>query len=88
MFGKSIYKNWGEKVNSMTNIEIKEFKECVKDALIRCYNMSEVEAYCAVRDSYLSVALQRDKDYVVHDTVEEWADFIFKEVNDGTLQMM
>lgn len=50
--------------------------------------MSEVEAYCAVRDSYLSVALQRDKDYVVHDTVEEWADFIFIEVNDGTLQMM
>lgn len=31
---------------------------------------------------------EKGKDYVVYDTVEEWADFIFKEVNDGTLQMM
>ena len=36
--------------------------------------MTEVEAHRAVRDSYLSSALQRDKDYVEHDTVEEWAD--------------
>lgn len=72
----------------MTNVEIRKFKEFIKDALIRQYNMSEVEAHRAVRNSYLSEALQRDKDYVEHDTVEEWAEFIYEEVNNNVLLMM
>ncbi len=72
----------------MTNAEIREFKEFVKDVLIRQYHMNEVEAYRAVRDSYLSEALRRDKDYVEHDTVEEWAEFIHEEMNNSGLLMM
>ena len=72
----------------MTNVEIKEFKGFVKDVLIRKYNMNEVEAYRAVQNSYLSEALRRDKNYVEHDTVEEWAEFINDEVNNSELLMM
>lgn len=72
----------------MASAEIREFKGFVKDALIRQYNMNEVEAHRAVRDSYLSEALRRDKDYVEHDTVEEWAEFIHEEVSNSVLLMM
>jgi hypothetical protein len=34
-----------------------------------------LEAIRAVRASYLSDALQMDRDFVEHDTVEEWVDF-------------
>lgn len=65
----------------MTKSEIKEFKGFVRDTLVREYKMDELEAYRAVQDSYLSEALRRDKDYVEHDTVEEWAEFIHNEIS-------
>jgi hypothetical protein len=72
----------------MTKSEIKEFKGFVRDTLMREYKMNELEAYRAVQDSYLSEALQRDSDYVEHDTVEEWAEFIFNEVSQRVLLRM
>ena len=72
----------------MTNLEIKEFKKFVREILVKKYHMNEIDAQRAVRDSYLSKALSRDKDYVEHDTVEEWADFIYDEVNKNNLLMM
>lgn len=64
----------------MTSAEIKEFKKYVRDTLMKNYDMNEVEAARAVRDSYLSKALEKDKDFVEHDTVEEWAEFIHDEM--------
>ncbi len=72
----------------MTKSEIKEFKGFVRDTLMREYKMNELEAYRAVQDSYLSEALWRDSDYVEHDTVEEWAEFIFNEVSQRVLLRM
>lgn len=72
----------------MTKSEIKEFKGFVRDTLMREYKMNELEAYRAVQDSYLSEALQRDSDYVEHDTVEEWAEFIFNEVSQRVVLRM
>lgn len=72
----------------MTKSEIKEFKGFVRDTLMREYKMNELVAYRAVQDSYLSEALQRDSDYVEHDTVEEWAEFIFNEVSQRVLLRM
>jgi hypothetical protein len=72
----------------MKNTEIKEFKDFVRDTLMNKYHMNEIEAARAVRDSYLSSALKMDKDFVEHDTVEEWADFIYDEVNRSELLMM
>lgn len=72
----------------MTKSEIKEFKGFVRDTLMSEYKMNELVAYRAVQDSYLSEALQRDSDYVEHDTVEEWAEFIFNEVSQRVLLRM
>ena len=72
----------------MTNAEIKEFKKYVRDTLIKKYHMNEIEAARAVRDSYMSQALRMDKDFVEHDTVEEWADIIYDEINSEELLMM
>lgn len=63
----------------MTKTEIKEFKDFVQEVLIKKYHLSELEAQRAVRNSYLSTALARDCDYVEHDTVEEWADYVYDE---------
>ena len=68
----------------MTNAEIREFKSYVRDTLVRKYHLNEVEAARAVRDSYLSKALAMDKDFVDHDTVEEWAEFIYDEIKHET----
>ncbi len=72
----------------MTKAEIREFKGFVADELIKQYNMKEVDARCSVRDSYLSEALRRDHNYVEHDTVEEWAEFINGETNRRALLTM
>lgn len=72
----------------MTNSEIREFKGYVRDTLVSKYKMNEIEAARAVRDSYLSKALFCDKDFVEHDTVEEWAEFVYDEVTKEELLMM
>lgn len=72
----------------MTNAEIREFKGFVEDTLMREYNMNEVEAHRAVQNSYLSEVLRRDKNYVEHDTVQEWAEFIYNEINEAELMGM
>lgn len=72
----------------MTNAEIKEFKKYVRDTLVKNYHMNEIEATRAVRDSYLSKALSRDKEFVEHDTVEEWAEFVYDEIHGEELLRM
>ena len=72
----------------MTNAEIREFESYGRDSLVRECHLSGVGAARAVRDSYLSKALAMDKDFVDHDTVEEWAEFIYDEINHESLLMM
>ena len=72
----------------MTKTEIKEFKSFVREVLIKKYHFSELEAQRAVRNSYLSTALARDCDYVEHDTVEEWADYVYDEFYGTHLMQM
>lgn len=72
----------------MTKTEIKEFKGFVREVLIKKYHLSELEAQRAVRNSYLSTALARDCDYVEHDTVEEWADYVYDEFYDTHLMQL
>lgn len=72
----------------MKNVEISEFKKFVRQTLMKKYHMSELEAQKAVQDSYLSLALKRDKNYVEHDSVEEWADFVYEEYQNGNLLQM
>ena len=71
----------------MTNAEIREFKKYVRETLVKTYQMNEVEAAHAVQNSYLSKVLASDNDFVEHDTVEEWAEFIFNENKKTLLKM-
>ena len=72
----------------MTKVEIREFKKYVREVLIKKYHLSELEAQRAVHNSYLSETLSRDCDYVEHDTVEEWADYVYDEVHGTHLMQM
>ena len=77
----------------MTNDAINKFKQYVCEELVNTYHMDGISAYKAVKESYLSEALQRDSDYVFHDSVEEWAEFVYNEVypeqsNDDELAAM
>lgn len=72
----------------MTKAEIREFKGFVVDELMKQYNMKKEDARRSVRDSYLSGALRRDQNYVDHDTVEEWAEFIDGETKRSALLTM
>lgn len=72
----------------MTNAEIRAFKKYVRETLVKKYHMNEIEAARAVRDSYMSSALEHDKNFVEHDTVEEWADIIYNEIKNPQLLMM
>ena len=72
----------------MTKTEIREFKKYVCDSLIKIYHMNEMDAMRAVHDSYLSKALMMDRDFVEHDTVEQWAEFIHDEIMNKELLTM
>ena len=67
---------------------ILEFKKYVVQSLISKYKMDELSAAKAVRNSYLSIALSNDPDYIMHDTVEEWADYIYEESAEDVLLQM
>ncbi len=72
----------------MTNADIREFKQFVKEVLVKKYGFTEIEAHQAVKNSYLTIALKKDNNYVEHDTVDEWADFIYDEWSGNQLLMM
>lgn len=75
-------------MNDMNRTEIKEFKHFVVECLMKNYRMDEISATRAVRDSYLSKALAGDPDYTMHDTVEEWAEYVYHEMGDVELLQM
>ncbi len=69
----------------MSRTDIKEFKRFVTECLMKRYYMDEENAVRAVRNSYLSKALADDPDYTMHDTVEEWAGYVYKEQGEVNL---
>ena len=72
----------------MNNADIKIFKKNVAECLQEQYGLDEITAYKAVSDSYMSQMLKVDKDFVTHDSVEEWAEHIYHEVtSERSLQM-
>ena len=78
----------GREGEDMNSKEIKDFKKYVVQQIITKYHIDEMTAFKAVRDSYLSQALKRDLDYVMHDTVEEWADYVYNEMIEEELLQM
>lgn len=69
----------------MTNISIKRFKKCLCNELVNKYHISEIAAFNAVKESYLSKALREDPDYIEHDTIDYWVEFVYKEWNENKI---
>ena len=72
----------------MTNADIKEFKQFVKEVLISKYELTEMEAHLAIKRYYLTTALMKEHHYVGHDSVDEWAGFIYDEWRDKQVLTM
>lgn len=64
----------------MTDSDIKEFKAFILEVLIEKYHLIKSEAQQAINNSYLTKQLNMDKNFVSHDTVEEWAEYIYGEM--------
>ena len=65
----------------MTNADIRELKEFIKEVLVEHYHIDKTIAHKVVVNSYLSEALKKDPDYADHGTIEEWAEFVYNEWN-------
>lgn len=72
----------------MSKNTIKEFKRLVADGLMRKYGLSEFEATKAVHSSYLAIALKADAETAMHDSIDEWADYIYDEELGESLKEM
>lgn len=69
----------------MSDISIERFKKCLCNELVNKYHISETEAFNAVKKSYLSKALRKDTDYIEHDTIDYWVEFVYKEWNENKI---
>lgn len=58
---------------------IREYKEAVRQYLVKTYSIDELTAQRMIRDSYLSEALQLFPDIVLHDSVEYWGERVYME---------
>lgn len=55
------------------------YRECVIKELMKSYKLDEFTAAKAVKRSYLSRALRKNADEVLHDPVEYWAELVYRE---------
>ena len=62
----------------MNKIVINDFKQCICEMLIEKYNLSEIEAIKAIRDSYFSESLKISEHDTLHLDPEVWADDIYE----------
>lgn len=56
-----------------------EFKECVMDCLMSKYQLSEKDTVECMKNEYFNLVMKIDPEGVLHDSVEFWAEFLYKE---------
>lgn len=66
----------------------KEYMDAVSRVLIRKYNMTEIEAYKVIKNSFLYDSLLYYVDETIHDDVEMNADAIYEDYKHPQLKMM
>lgn len=64
----------------MMNTKALSYMNCVVLSLIRRYNLSELAAKKAVKDSYLFESLKQMPEEVMHDSVNTSADDVYLEI--------
>lgn len=65
-------------MNSMNNATVKEFKKCITDILMKKYQLNELQARKAIRDSYFDESLKMSRQNTLHTDPEQWADDIYE----------
>jgi hypothetical protein len=68
-------------VDCMKSVEIKKFKMYITYYLIIKYKVSEEIANDAVQSSAINKLLKNDAESIMHDSVQFWAEEIWKEYN-------
>ena len=68
--------------------DAKEYMNSVVDSIVKKYDLSEIEAYKAVKESFLYDSLVNFPDETLHDDIDTNADFVYKDyVSENLLQM-
>lgn len=62
----------------MNNATVKEFKKCITDILMKKYQLNELQARKAIRDSYFDESLKMSRQNTLHIDPEQWADDIYE----------
>ena len=70
------------------NKRAKEYQKKVVDVLVRKYNMSELEAYKAIRTTFLYDSLCLYPEETLHDDIETNADFVYEDYTHPQLMRM
>lgn len=59
--------------------DAKRYMEAVVDVLVKKFNMSEIEAYKAVKQSFLYDSLIKFPQETLHDDIETNAEFVYQD---------
>lgn len=68
--------------------DAKEYMNSVTNVIMKKYHLSEIEAYKAVKNSFLYDSLIKFPDETLHDDIETNADFVYEDhMTEQLLQM-
>ena len=68
--------------------DAKEYMNSVVNVIVKKYHLSEIEAYKAVKKSFLYDYLMKFTDETLHDDIETNADFVYEDYTSEQLLRM
>ena len=68
--------------------DAKEYMNSVTNVIMKKYHLSEIEAYKAVKKSFLYDSLIKFPDETLHDDIETNADFVYEDYTSERLLQM
>lgn len=68
--------------------DAKEYMNSVVNVIVKKYHLSEIEAYKAVKKSFLYDSLMKFTDETLHDDIETNADFVYEDYTSEQLLRM
>lgn len=68
--------------------DAKEYMNSVVNVIVKKYHLSEIEAYKAVKKSFLYDSLMKFPDETLHDDIETNADFVYEDYTSEQLLRM
>lgn len=68
--------------------DAKEYMNSVVKAMMKKYQLSEIESYKAVKKSFLYDSLEKYPDETLHDDIDTNADFVYQDYTSEQLLQM